>query len=425
MRKIIIGFVAILMLAGAAQAEWHYNGGALPDDDWTNVANWGGNDPGTYPGGTAYIDWVVIDQPTLPGPTVYTDLTVVNGVMYSMYFPNGEMNIVDGGVIWSLLGCLAAPNAGDNFTVNVYGGSFNIGWRWWGGFNDIRLGTFYDWPPSQGGTGTLNVSGGEVNTYDRHIMVGYNRGGVGEGTGVLNQSDGTITIWGYRVGTMNMLWVGASDPDHSSGTVNLSGGLLVSKGMPLIGDTGVINITGGTLLTVDYEDEESSAQADLEAYMDAGKIRGYCGCTDPACFEFTKISPNPDYYPGTFDTISVQAIPPIEMNLDILPDDDPNLFTVNTQGKGRLPMAILASEEYDISEIDVNSISIAGTVFPVKAPHLGDDLVIHVSRRELILALGLDTMEPGTIVPVTVQGLLMNGPCITATDTIELVARGD
>jgi hypothetical protein len=125
----------------------------------------------------------------------------------------------------------------------------------------------------------------------------------------------------------------------------------------------------------------------------------------------------------------VVGTPPIELPLDILPgDDDPpeNPLTVNLQSKGRLPMAILGSEDAVGADIDPDSISIAGVVLPVKTPKVeGDDLVIHVSRRDLILALGLDAMDPGTVVEVTVDGQLLDGTPFTATDSIVLVARED
>ena len=121
----------------------------------------------------------------------------------------------------------------------------------------------------------------------------------------------------------------------------------------------------------------------------------------------------------------VCGTPPIVLPLDILPEDDPNLFTVNMQSKGRLPMSILESDDAAGRDIDVNSISIAGLVFPVKEPKGENDLIIHVSRRDLIAALGLDAMAPGTEVDVTVDGALLNGMLFTATDSITLVARCD
>lgn len=127
--------------------------------------------------------------------------------------------------------------------------------------------------------------------------------------------------------------------------------------------------------------------------------------------------------------------PPVEVVLDILPSDDPNLFTVNTTGKGRLPMAILGSADYDLHDIDLTSLNIGGVVFPVKTPSVCEDdvnddglldLVIHVSRREIIAALELELLDcNGTVVPVTVDGTLNCGLAIVGTDSITLECRGD
>ncbi|MHC4444413.1 MAG: hypothetical protein ACYTF1_02495 [Planctomycetota bacterium] len=122
------------------------------------------------------------------------------------------------------------------------------------------------------------------------------------------------------------------------------------------------------------------------------------------------------------------------VDIDILPSDDINLFTVNMQGKGRLPIAILGSECLDVTQIDVESISIAEVVLPVKEPKAeedanGDgiiDLMVHVSRRALIAALGLDEMDcDGTVVEVTVDGALNSGRAIVGTDEITLECRND
>jgi formylglycine-generating enzyme len=131
------------------------------------------------------------------------------------------------------------------------------------------------------------------------------------------------------------------------------------------------------------------------------------------------------------------------VDLDIGPSDCPNDFTINLKSKGRLPMAILGTEEFDVSQIDANTISIGGIVFPVKTPAIEDvsapvggeecacqigidgyaDLVLHFSRRDVIQALGLDMMVPGTVVPVTVEGNLSDGTPFQATDCVTLVGR--
>jgi hypothetical protein len=136
----------------------------------------------------------------------------------------------------------------------------------------------------------------------------------------------------------------------------------------------------------------------------------------------------------------------VTLSLDIKPGSCPNPLNTNTRGKGRLPVAILGTDSFDVSTINTDSISINSNVFPVRAPKIEDigtplnaeecechvadgdgfdDLVIHFSRKEIILALSLDEMEPGTVVPITVEGALTDGTPFEATDCVTLKGRGD
>jgi hypothetical protein len=54
-----------------------------------------------------------------------------------------------------------------------------------------------------------------------------------------------------------------------------------------------------------------------------------------------------------------------------------------------------------------------------------DDMLIHFSRREVILALGLDEMEIESLVPITVRGSLRSSVQFLATDCVKLVERRD
>lgn len=118
--------------------------------------------------------------------------------------------------------------------------------------------------------------------------------------------------------------------------------------------------------------------------------------------------------------------PTIIATLNILPGDGRNPFVPNKKSKGRLPMAILATEEVAADNIDTNSIKIAGAIRPVKTSLDKDidgdgliDLVMHFARRELIDALSLDTYPVGTAVDITVTAArIEDGYPIIATDSI-------
>ncbi|UCD30095.1 MAG: hypothetical protein JSV03_06380 [Planctomycetota bacterium] len=134
----------------------------------------------------------------------------------------------------------------------------------------------------------------------------------------------------------------------------------------------------------------------------------------------------------SLDDVSVEGgYTTLIADLDILPEDDPNYLTNHTGDKSRLPIALLSTEDVDVTQIELDSISIGGTIFPVKTPKVSDengdgldDLKLHFSRREVIITLGLDLMETGTVVPITVIGEL-GCDSLEATDTIIVQERED
>jgi hypothetical protein len=128
---------------------------------------------------------------------------------------------------------------------------------------------------------------------------------------------------------------------------------------------------------------------------------------------------------GTLRGYIADLRPPLIGDLDILPSDEQNLFTLNKQGKGRLPMELYSTDDIAVADIDLESINIEGAE-PVQAKIDGDTLLLKFSRRDLIDALGLDALEAGTIVDVTVKAARVgDGWPVEATDSIELEARSD
>ncbi|UCD28919.1 MAG: hypothetical protein JSV03_00085 [Planctomycetota bacterium] len=131
-------------------------------------------------------------------------------------------------------------------------------------------------------------------------------------------------------------------------------------------------------------------------------------------------------------TVNDECLMPLIAPLDILPDDDPNLFTVNKQSKGRIPMELYGTEELSGGDINLESIMIAGVASPVKS-EVDDlnndgilDVLMHFSRLDLIDALDLSALPAGTVVDVTVKAArASDGYPIEATDSIVLVSRED
>ena len=112
-----------------------------------------------------------------------------------------------------------------------------------------------------GGTGTLNINGGEVQDDDDFIIGNF-------GTGTLNMSGGLVSKSGWIVignnpgavgtfnmtgGTINQTFGDLEVGDEGSGTLNLSGGTLNIAGNVYVsksaGGAGDANISGGTLST--------------------------------------------------------------------------------------------------------------------------------------------------------------------------------
>ena len=156
----------------------------------------------------------------------------------------------------------------------------------------------------------------------------------------------------------------------------------------------------------------------------------------------------PRAYLGSFDTITLRAPnndgkersvddiwlvdgvltgPPIQVDVDILPSDDPNLFTPNKKGRGKLPIAILGSADLAATDIDPESVLIAG-IEPLRTSTDKDedgdglvDLVVHINRRDLIDALSLDAKIGETVAVDVTAACLPHGWAIEGQESIVIV----
>jgi len=278
------------------------------------------------------------------------------------------------------------------------------------------------------GTGVINLIDGNLDANVRAgnevFFVGY------YGNGTLNISGGTADLAGrLDVGGWYRPATGGSAPDTARGHIEMTGGLLMADHIyfglnakhvtdpdPLV--TGTIHQTGGEFIF------DGANQSLALSRVNQAINKGWW-------------TTGPQMLLNVFQDEAgthVTVLPPLEVDVDILPHDDPNLLTQNTRSKGRLPIAILGSEEYDIGDINLVSLSIAGTdLVPLKTPSAdkdenGDginDLVMHFSRRDLIMAMGLLDLDPGTVVSITVEGTLSSGRVVFGTDDVTLIARMD
>ena len=140
--------------------------------------------------------------------------------------------------------------------------------------------------------------------------------------------------------------------------------------------------------------------------------------------------------------------------LDIKPGSCPNSF--NSLSKGRLPVALVGTAEFDIMEVDLLSVTISradgigGSVVPnegppgphstyedVATPFEGElcdchelegdgylDLAMKFNSSELTEALMLENFEHDALVELVVSGTLLDGTEFAASDCIRIVGKG-
>lgn len=127
--------------------------------------------------------------------------------------------------------------------------------------------------------------------------------------------------------------------------------------------------------------------------------------------------------------------------LDIKPQACPN--PLNVKSKGVLPVAVLGSEDFDVSTIDLESITLAGVapirsdVGDVSTPVLDkqdecdcttegedgfDDLTLKFDIQEIVAALG--EVTDGEELILTLTGELLDGTSLEGEDCVVVLSKG-
>jgi hypothetical protein len=203
----------------------------------------------------------------------------------------------------------------------------------------------------------------------------------------------------------------------------------------ILGDFAVhfeVGYTGDTLATLDILDA-------VGTYDYTGLTSFYTvvmdGWAEPMGLEYGQL------------TISVVSAPA----LDIKPGSCPNSF--NPRSKGVLPVALVGTDAFDVMDVDIASLmlsradGVGGYAMPNEGPPgphstYGDtatpfdgelcdchemegdgitDLNMKFKTQEVVAALELGTMMPGTEVELVVSGTLLVGTAFTASDCIAVV----
>jgi hypothetical protein len=149
-----------------------------------------------------------------------------------------------------------------------------------------------------------------------------------------------------------------------------------------------------------------------------------------------------------FGQMTISAVAgTVELPLDIKPGSCPN--SLNPGSRGKLPMALPGTMDYDVSMIDETTIRLAradgvgGEVEPISAvyddvatPFVGEpcecdetgadgimDLVLKFRTPDVVAGLELDGLNHGDVVELVVTGMLTDGTPFEAYDCIRAVGH--
>ncbi len=108
--------------------------------------------------------------------------------------------------------------------------------------------------------------------------------------------------------------------------------------------------------------------------------------------------------------------------VDIKPGSDRN--PINPNARGVLPVLISGSRDLDVTEIDVSSLLLEGTVAPLRWSFEKEtdgyrDLALEFSNQAVCNALG--DLQPGQTYEVEITGMLEDGTKISGSDSVYVV----
>ena len=143
---------------------------------------------------------------------------------------------------------------------------------------------------------------------------------------------------------------------------------------------------------------------------------------------------------GTFErtaTAECEVEAPIQVDVDVKPQSCPN--PIKSNNKGVLPVAILGTDSFDVTQIDVDSVTLEGVspkrsniedvATPLQVPTVPepdsctdegpdgfDDLTLKFDMQEVVATLG--SVSKGDVIPVKLEGQLLDGTPIEGYDLI-------
>ncbi len=268
----LISLVLLLVQFESASAQIFWSDNG-PDHLWSTVANWGSDNIPTA------LDSVSIDSPD-----------------------NTHCEIQDG--ITAECETLRLGNAVSTTNLDISGGSLTAA----GAYVGVDSST---------GHGILNISGGLFSS--GALQIGW------RGTGTLNMTGGTVELGG------NLIVPGLT----GAGTVNLNGGTINASDLRLTSDSGLLDITRGTLVLNGDDTEAIQTYIDdglLTAYEGQGRVNVDYDLTNPGKTTLTAtplLKPNPidggSLSPGQVElswTLPDPLLPSMPVTVDVYFTDD-------------------------------------------------------------------------------------------------------
>ncbi len=136
------------------------------------------------------------------------------------------------------------------------------------------------------------------------------------------------------------------------------------------------------------------------------------------------VGPTPDLPPDEIIVEPPEVIELIEVVVDVKPGSDPN--AVNTKSHGVLPIGIYGSDTFDVQDIDISTIHVecmGNTTEDITASF--EDLIVADGIEDLVLHVPMQNFPwgapRGTLVPITVTGLLLDGTAFFGIDEVWIV----
>lgn len=179
---------------------------------------------------------------------------------------------------------------------------------------------------------------------------------------------------------------------------------------------------------------EYSTEADFDPYVVLGTetVNGSKSCvfngpiSFPPGIRYIRFRSTSDMWCSPYlgvDDVQILGLQHLEVAIDIKPGSDPNCFNIN--GHGVIPVAILGSADFDVQDIDPDSLLFGGLAVRVrgnKGPLCHVEYINNDSFPDLVCQFEDDASNwSAGVSTATLTGDLFEGTAIEGTDSICVV----